>query len=323
MAGSGGNVVSEPLSADRPSAADILSTDSRREAEFVAALRLFRQIAFTLATRLLGRRPALGQIVRAKPMTEAEWDACADPTPMLEFLRGRASERKLRLLCSADCRRVWHLVESEKLRQAVDALERFADGEMDESSFRAIAVATHPHRVYYDELISGRVRGEIWLPAYGINRVANGKGIMQGQTVLATLRPSIEDVGRALDFFALATSAARNDSSGGERRDARSEAECAAQADLIRELFGGLLLAAPIVKPAWLAWNHGIVNMLAQTAYNERLLPDGTLDTSRLAVLADALEEAGCTVANLLGHLRGAGPHVRGCWVLDAILDRG
>jgi hypothetical protein len=29
-------------------------------------------------------------------MTEAEWIACVDPKLMLEFLRGRSSERKLR-----------------------------------------------------------------------------------------------------------------------------------------------------------------------------------------------------------------------------------
>jgi hypothetical protein len=41
-----------------------------------------------------------------------------------------------------------------------------------------------------------------------------------------------------------------------------------------------------------------------------------------LAVLADALEEAGCADAGLLGHLRSRGPHVRGCWALDLILGR-
>ena len=51
-------------------------------------------------------------------------------------------------------------------------------------------------------------------------------------------------------------------------------------------------------------------------------MPAGTLDNTRLAVLADALEEAGCTEADILGHLRGPGPHVRGCWVVDLILGK-
>jgi hypothetical protein len=47
------------------------------------------------------------------------------------------------------------------------------------------------------------------------------------------------------------------------------------------------------------------------------------LDTVRLAVLADALEEAGCADADLLVHLRGPGPHARGCWVLELLLGKG
>jgi hypothetical protein len=39
-------------------------------------------------------------------------------------------------------------------------------------------------------------------------------------------------------------------------------------------------------------------------------------------VLADALEEAGCGDEEILGHLRGPGPHVRACWVLDLLLGR-
>jgi hypothetical protein len=42
----------------------------------------------------------------------------------------------------------------------------------------------------------------------------------------------------------------------------------------------------------------------------------------RLPILADALEEAGCTDVELLGHLRGPGPHVRGCWVVDLITGK-
>ena len=39
-------------------------------------------------------------------------------------------------------------------------------------------------------------------------------------------------------------------------------------------------------------------------------------------VLGDALEDAGCTEADVLSHLRGPGRHVRGCWVLDRLLNR-
>jgi hypothetical protein len=46
------------------------------------------------------------------------------------------------------------------------------------------------------------------------------------------------------------------------------------------------------------------------------------LDAAGLAVLADALEDAGCTDAELLGHLRRPGPHVRGSWALDLITGR-
>lgn len=36
----------------------------------------------------------------------------------------------------------------------------------------------------------------------------------------------------------------------------------------------------------------------------------------RLPVLADAFEEAGCTDAGLLAHMRGPGPHCRGCYAI-------
>jgi hypothetical protein len=53
-----------------------------------------------------------------------------------------------------------------------------------------------------------------------------------------------------------------------------------------------------------------------------RGLHSGELDHGRLAVLADALEEAGCDNQEMLTHLRGPGPHVRGCWVVDVLLGK-
>ena len=92
----------------------------------------------------------------------------------------------------------------------------------------------------------------------------------------------------------------------------------ALQADMFRDIFGNPFRPVTI-NPAWLT---PTVASLSTVAYEERALPSGELDPARLAVLADAFEEAGCTTANLLGHLRGPGPHVRGCWAVDLILQK-
>ena len=65
----------------------------------------------------------------------------------------------------------------------------------------------------------------------------------------------------------------------------------------------------------WLTWNRGMIPRMAQAIYDQE-----AFDT--LPVLADALEEAGCTDQAVLAHLRDPGPHFRGCWVLDVLLGR-
>lgn len=93
------------------------------------------------------------------------------------------------------------------------------------------------------------------------------------------------------------------------------------QASILRCLFGNPF-ASVAISPAVLTWNDAIVVRLAQTAYEERHMPASTLDKVRLAILADALEEAGCTNAEILNHCRQLGEHVRGCWVIDLILGK-
>jgi hypothetical protein len=68
-------------------------------------------------------------------------------------------------------------------------------------------------------------------------------------------------------------------------------------------------------RPIWLAWSAGQVPHFAHALYDE-----GRFD--ELPYLADALEDAGCDDAELLAHLRGPGPHVRGCWALDIVLGK-
>jgi hypothetical protein len=88
---------------------------------------------------------------------------------------------------------------------------------------------------------------------------------------------------------------------------------------LVLDIFGCLPFRAVAVKPAW---RTRTVKQLARAAYEERELPVGYLDPLRLAVLGDALEDAGCTDADILVHLRSKGRHVRGCWALDLVLGK-
>jgi hypothetical protein len=84
------------------------------------------------------------------------------------------------------------------------------------------------------------------------------------------------------------------------------------QCVLMRDLFGALLFRPIVPMPEWVA---GTPLIVARSIYEERRF-------ETLPILADALEENGCTEAEVLEHLRGPGPHVRGCWAVDLILGR-
>src|SRR5262249_28202392 len=94
------------------------------------------------------------------------------------------------------------------------------------------------------------------------------------------------------------------------------------QACLLRDLFGNPFKPLTPLRVSLLRWNGGLVPRLAQTAYDDRHLPSGHLAPDRLGVLADALTDAGCADAELLEHLRGEGPHLRGCYAVDCILGK-
>jgi hypothetical protein len=97
-------------------------------------------------------------------------------------------------------------------------------------------------------------------------------------------------------------------------RDRALQTERTAQADLVREF-----VCSPF-RPVTLdlnvlLWNNGIISALAHAMYEDQ-------STTPSQILADALEDAGCEDVDILGHLRGPGPHVRGCWVVDFLLGK-
>jgi len=90
------------------------------------------------------------------------------------------------------------------------------------------------------------------------------------------------------------------------------ELEEPALADLCREVFGNLFRPTPVTHARWLTPD---VVSLAGTIYAERAW-------TQMPALASALAEAGCDREDFLAHVRSPGAHVRGCWVLDAILAK-
>ena len=87
--------------------------------------------------------------VRSRSVTEEEWLACNDPRPMLEFLKGKASDRQLRLFACACCRHRWDDLTFGRFRRAVEAAERFADGLAGEAELdRAHSMAVDAQSAY-------------------------------------------------------------------------------------------------------------------------------------------------------------------------------
>jgi hypothetical protein len=127
-----------------------------------------------------------------------------------------------------------------------------------------------------------------------------------------------------------------------EAADSARQSELRAQCEILHDLFGEFLgppgdegawlpcgdagpgsewwclLPTPrrvAVRPEWMEWSEGAIPKMAREIYAE----DGF---DHLHLLVDALEKARCNDPTILSHLRGSGPHLRGCWVLELLMGR-
>lgn len=75
----------------------------------------------------------------------------------------------------------------------------------------------------------------------------------------------------------------------------------------------GVVAALVRADPVWLAWNDGGLRNMAQVISDKKSF-------GSLPLLADALEEAGCTDEMILSHCRGGVIHAEGCWVTDLLI---
>ncbi len=219
-------------------------------------------------------------------MTEEEWLECTDPTPMLESLHGKASERKMHLFACACCREIWHLLVDLRSRKVIETAEQFVEGKV---SREVLATAiTSAIEAEGNNLFASLD----WRAAHAASKA--------GHCALTTAREFNRD---AWIYAAEETSwQARyaNETDGGEH------------ALLLRELCGPLPFRPTILDPRW--QTSTVIN-LAQAIYEERAF-------ERMPILADALMDAGCDNEEIIEHCRGPGPHVKGCWVVDLVLGR-
>ena len=199
---------------------------------------------------------------------------------MLGFLRGAASDRKLRLFASACCRRIWHLLPDECLRNLVVAVEDRPDGTSDDPDLWAAICAPSP-------------REREWIDDDGYWAV---KALGRSYYKLTPFDSAVEAARRAVQRVRMAGDPA---------------AEEAAQKALVRENFGDPFRPVAIDP----RWRTSDTVGLARAIYDDRAF-------ERLPILADALMDAGCEDEQIISHCRGEGPHVRGCWVVDLVLDR-
>ena len=185
-------------------------------------------------------------------MTEAEWLNTTDPMPMLEFLRGKVSERKLRLLAVACCRRTWNWLTDERSRKAVDVAERFADGLASQKELytvirRACDVPRDPSYAVAPPYSA--------ITAVEHARIASSTAAL----VFQPLNEAIATIASSVGHAAIAASCLGWEEDRGNwlnETKLRLTSERRAQARLICDIFGLLAFRTVHIDPSLLRWER-------------------------------------------------------------------
>jgi hypothetical protein len=235
-------------------------------------------------------------------VTEQEWLVCTDPEPGLEFLKGKASDRQLRLFACACCRCIWHLLYEERSRNAVETVERYVDGLGTYKDLVAAALAA------WDAVVETGTReaaisiGDPWeLSAHDLPWTPASVAFLAIAEDDATSLPDpLYDMRCAISTAKLAAYII-----------ATEKIDSPFQGDFVRDIFGNPFRPVTTYQTC----NSGNCLAVAKSIYDSR-------DFDRMPILADALEESGCDNADVLYHCRQSGTHVRGCWVVDLLLGK-
>jgi hypothetical protein len=222
-------------------------------------------------------------------MTESEWlNERASAQTLLDQVVPQRSEspqqrRKLRLIACGSCRLIWEGLVDPRLRRAVEVAEFVADG------LGSVAMLD-------------KVRAEA---AAAVQALPTRDHLYLG-TAAGFVRHCLETDARIGASNSL-TSLLPLIGSFSEHSPDTLDIQCR----LVRDLFGNPFHAVALLPE----WRTSAVISLTQSMYVSR-------DFSSMPMLSDALQDAGCDIAEILDHCRSPGPHVRGCWVVDRLLGK-
>ncbi len=228
-------------------------------------------------------------------MSEEKWlDKESDPYWLIGELRGtslprtKVGRRKLRLFACGCCRLIWSHLSDARLKAAVAAAERFADGSGTATELEAVGTAAH-------NTIARNSRG------FGEDDPdAQLHTAIEMVTSATAAKPLSAALGMTMFPFPLA-------GYRGQPKEANR-----LMCDLLRDIFGNPFRPVTFTP----SWRTDTAVSLARIMYESR-------EFSAMPVLADALQDAGCDNADVLEHCRDVNQsHVRGCWVVDLVLDR-